>query len=145
MNKKANFNILNGLLIGFIGFVLVAVLTIMIVSNMQSTNLICTDPTIPVRSVNNVCQACPTVAGTQFLYFNTTNNFCCNQSVSHCFGQNASAVVEYSGAAYNATKQLKDASILPPQFASIIIIMLLIVGVLSLLAIVGYNTYQKMK
>lgn len=48
----------------------------------------------------------------------------------------------------NATKAMNymaDAAILPPQFASLIVIVVIIVGLLGMLAMIGLGVYNRMK
>lgn len=147
--KKAEFNMLNSMLISFIGFILVSIMVIIVIANINTTTLICPTDSggAPTRvSSTGTCQACPS----SLWIFNTTGNICCNASTGLGAGctaaGNQTAIVDYWGSSsYNASKNLMSAAILPPQFASIIVIVVVIVGILSLLALIGYNVYQKMQ
>lgn len=144
-NKKGEFSLITSLLIGFIGFVLVTLMVIFILAQMKSTTLVCgNDPNgLPTSFQNGACLTCPSTAWV----FNTTGTACCNATggTANCLGANTTASVGYSGASYNATQNLMQAAILPPQFASLIVIVCIVVGILSLLALIGFNAYQRMK
>lgn len=144
MKKKAQFNLINQGLIAFVGFILVVILTILMISIFKQTSIACSDPTgVPVRYSNNDCRACPSTAW----IFNTTSEYCCNATggTTHCLGANQTPTLLYSGNASVGLRLLQNAAILPPQFASVIIIVIITIGVLAMLAIIGYNAYQKMK
>ena len=44
-----------------------------------------------------------------------------------------------------AMKYMSDAALLPPQFASLIVIVVIIVGILGMLTLIGYGVYSRMK
>lgn len=92
MNKKGAFQMIANGMIAFIGFVLISVLTILLVSITKSTSIVSSDA-------------------------------------------NATTAMNY----------MSNAAILPPQFASLIVIVVIIVGILGMLTLIGYGAYQRMK
>ena len=134
-NKRGNaFNIINAGMISFIGFMLIVLLTIVMVTSIKQTNAVC-----PTTYAGGQCLTCQ---NTSYGYYNTSN--CC-WSGATCTGGNLTATVAYSGAAYNATLLMGQAAQLPGQFAQIIVIVMIIVGILAMLSMIGYNVYNKMK
>lgn len=92
MGKKGAFSMIANGMIAFIGFVLITVLTILLISITKSTTIVANDA-------------------------------------------NATLAMRY----------MSDAALLPPQFASLIVIVVIIVGILGMLALIGYGVYSKMK
>lgn len=119
-------------------------MTIVTISITQKTSIVCGGSSNTNESLtyyNGACYSCIGNLTWPTTHFNSSDGYCHNDTTNTA----GTLAIEYTGSAYNASKDLKSASILPTQFASIIIIVILIVGVLSLLALIGYNTYQKMK
>lgn len=147
-HKKASFDSINNLMIAFLGFFLICTLAIFFVSTIKhQPTLVCSDPDRATDYRNDSCYMCATpVNGTVKTWvFNTTGLACCNNSVNSCFGINTSAAKEYNGSAWEGIKYMSDASMLPPQFASIIVIVVIIVGILAILATIGYVGYKRLK
>lgn len=144
-HKKAAFESINNMMIGFVGFVLIVVLCIVMISIFKSTTLVCANDITNRTSTyyNGACYSCAW-NGTSATAFNSTDSACHNTTATRDT-QGAGALTEYSGAAYNATKYLNNAALLPPQFASLIVIVVIIIGILGLLSVIGYNAYKKMK
>lgn len=101
-SKKAAFDVINSGMIAFVGFVLITLLAIVLVSQIRGSSIVQGDS----FNVSNT--------GT---YTNT----------------------------YNATTDMQNAAALPPQFAQIVVITLIIVGILGMLAGLAYVGYQKFK
>jgi hypothetical protein len=143
-NKKGDFNQINQYLLGFIGFVVIILMAIFVISSIKTTSLVCgSDPDGRITRIasDQSCESCPM----GYNYFNSSKDQTCCLTGSACMGAaNQSAVVGYNGSAYKATGYLQSASLLPPQFASLIIITVIIAGILSLLALLGYGVYKKM-
>lgn len=92
VNKKGAFQMIANGMVAFIGFVLISVLVILLISITKNTSIVSGDA--------------------------------------------------------NATKAMRymtDAAMLPPQFASLIVIVVIIVGLLGMLALIGYGVYTKMQ
>jgi len=139
-NKRGNaaFNLINAGMISFLGFMLIVLLTIIMISTMKSTSMVCGTG---ATSFNGNCVMC---LNSSFAVTNSSH--CCRtDSLGSCQGTNYSAVKVYDGAAYNATIALGSAAQLPGQFAQIIVIVVIIVGILTMLSMIGYNVYNKMK
>jgi hypothetical protein len=92
IGKKGAFQMITAGMIAFIGFVLVTVLTVLLVSIVKQTSIVTSDA-------------------------------------------NATKAMAY----------MADAALLPPQFASLIVIVVIIVGILGMLALLGYGVYSKMQ
>lgn len=90
--KKGAFQMIANGMIAFIGFVLITVLTILLISITKNTSIVSSDA-------------------------------------------NATKAMGY----------MADAALLPPQFASLIVIVVIIVGILGMLTLIGYGAYQRMK
>jgi hypothetical protein len=134
-NKKGTaFELINAGMISFIGFMLIVLLAVLLVSTVKTTSMVC-----PTRTVNGVCLSC---ASTSSYILN--NSDCCVTDAT-CTGGNLSVVTVYSGGAYNATLKLGQAAQLPAQFAQIIVIVVIITGILAMLGAIGYTVYNKMK
>lgn len=131
LNKKGNFDFINAGMLTFITFVLIVVLTIVLVSTLKGTTLVC-----DTNYFNGECFDCNDPGAT---IFNGSNGLCTNGT-----GGNLNPTVGGT-AAYNGTNLLADAAALPPQFAQIIVIVVIIVGILALLAFVGFGTYERLK
>lgn len=139
--KGLAFEAINKGMIAFLGFVLITVLVILLVSQAKQTSIVCGSDTVPVRFSSGFCQACPS---NDWQFHNTT--VCCNSTTTPaCDGANQTAIVEFTGAAYNATADLSEASLLPPQFAQIIVIVVIIVAIIGMLSYIGYGAYQRMR
>ncbi len=141
LNKKGAFEAINAGMISFIGFVLISLLVILLISTTKSITIVCPSSQ---TTVNGTCLGCDS----GFTY-NGTGNVCCNATSTNCedggANDNQSAFNEYTGSAYNATKDLQGAAALPPQFSQIIVITLIIVGIIVMLGALGLATYRKMK
>lgn len=139
INKKGQaFETINVGLIGFITFVLVVLLAVLLVSTVKQTSIICTGN---YDSSSGSCRVCTFSNQT---YVNST--VCCfTPGLADCAGTNNTATIEISDAAYNATKDLQEAAGLPPQFAQIVVIILIITGILSMLAFIGYGAYERLR
>lgn len=90
-SKKGAFQMIANGMIAFIGFVLITVLTILLISITKGTSIVKGDA-------------------------------------------NATLAMQY----------MSDAALLPPQFASLIVIVVIIVGILGMLALIGYGVYSHM-
>lgn len=136
MNKKGSFDNINAGMIAFIGFMMVVLLSVILVGTVKETDIVCGG-----SLVGNVCYDC--VDG--FTFNNITA--CCADAggTAHCENANASAPVEYTGAAYNATKTLQTSAMLPSQFSQIVVIVIIVAGILVVLATIGYHSIKKMK
>lgn len=55
------------------------------------------------------------------------------------------SVVSSNANATAAMNNMEEASLLPPQFAQIIVIVVIIVGILGMLAFVGMGAYRRMR
>jgi len=133
MKKKGAFETINAGMLSFIMFVMIVVLTILLISNLKSTNLVCDS-----NYNDGVCYDCNNAS---YTIFNTSDNYCYNTS-----GGVGSISSTIGGtAAYNGTIDLQEAANLPPQFAQIIVIIVIIVGILGMLSFIGYGAYEKMK
>ena len=132
INKKGQFQIITGGLIAFITFVLIVATTIILISQTKSMSLVCPD-----SYYSGSCYKCTTA----FPNFNgnTTATTCKNSSFHEVTAPVANSEV------MNATLKLQTAAGLPADFAQIIMLVLLIVGILSVLAIVGFSAYNKMQ
>lgn len=149
LNKKGAFNVINAGMIGFLVFVLIVILLILLISVTKSTTMVCpSDQTYD----DGVCLACPTANftdGGNWTY-NSSSNLCCNQSnksansVVDVYCNETIAYDEYTGSAYNGTKEMQLAANLPPQFAQVIVITLVVVGIIGMLSMIGYGVYKKM-
>lgn len=151
MKKKANIgmNTITAGLIAFISFVLVAILGLLLLSSIKSTNLGCSDPTgaQSVRYKDGMCQACPYAVGVTSYVFNTTADYCCNATggTGNCLGTNATGVLAFKSNMTSTVTYLTDAAVLPPQFASLLMIVIVMVGILALLTVIGITAYRKMQ
>ena len=137
VNKKAQaFETINKGMVAFVAFVLIVLLTVLLVSTTKTTSIVCPGT---IRTGN--CLSCSTGFG-----INTTGEVCCNSTggTDHCTGANQTPAI-FGNDAYNATEDLQEAAGLPPQFAQIIVIVIIIVGILSMLAILGYGVYNRMR
>jgi len=137
LNKKGlAFDTINKGMISFIAFILVVLLVVLLVNVTKRTDIIC-----PTSFDGDSCHECPTGFG-----YNGTG-FCCNSTGGggNCLGVNQTQSLPYSGAGYNATVDMQSAAALPPQFAQIIVIVVIIVGILVMLTAIGYGAYQKIK
>lgn len=141
-NKKAQLQLITTGMMGFIGFVLIAVLTVLMVEIIGSTNTVCGGGVNETQTYyNGVCYSCPYNSTTPMPY-NTSSGYCTNSS-NGAIKENTAKV--FGSGANNATQNLKTAAMLPPQFASLIVIVVIIIGILGLLAFAGFQAYQKMK
>lgn len=142
LNKKAAFETINKGMIGFISFVLVVILVILLVAVMKEMTIVCKSPGFTVSG--GACKTC-----LQNYTYNASAALCCNSSSSgvpyNCSSGNTRGVKEYSGAAYNATKDLGLAAGLPPQFAQIIVIIVIITGIIGMLGFIAYGAYKKLQ
>lgn len=138
LNKKGAFETINLGMVSFLTFVMVVVLSILLVSQVKQTSIVCPDT---LRG--GECLSCPSG-----FVINTTNQACCNTTdgagAASCVGVNLTGAI-IGNNAYNSTELLQEAADLPPQFAQIIVIVIIIVGILGMLAFIGYGAYQKMK
>jgi len=135
-NKRGNaFNLINAGMISFLGFMLIVLLTILLVSTVKTTSIVCASP---ARMISGSCVNCYGITT-----WNTTTSCCLAGST--CTGVNFTNPAPYDGDAYNATILLGQAAQLPSQFAQIIVIVVIIVGILAMLGAIGYNVYNKMK
>lgn len=133
LNKKGAFETINAGMLTFISFVLVSILVIVLLSTVENTSLIC-DGTY----FEGQCLRCN---GTKHTVVNTSDYLCYNSTTD-----TKSATVLLDGTdAYNGTQDLQLAAELPPQFAQIIVITLVIVGILGMLAVLGFGAYQRMR
>lgn len=140
MNKKGAFGMdtINRGIVSFIGFILIVLLSILLVVTTQETNMVCED-----AFFDGICYSCPAN-----YTINTTSMLCCNStagSATNCAGGNTTNYIEADEAAYNASKDLEGAALLAPQFGEIIVIVIVIVGIVALLAAVGYGIYSRIK
>lgn len=141
LNKKGQaFERINKGLVTFLVFILISLLAVLLIGQMKQSNIVCSSNTVPTRFANGICQACPPGS---WDFHNTS--VCCNTTITDCNGTNQTPIVEFGGAAWNATKDMGEAALLPPQFSQIIIIVILIVGILSIIGMIGYRVYSKMK
>jgi len=134
LNKKGTFEIINAGMLSFIGFVLIVVLAIFLISTLKGTRIVC--------DANYDDGSCFDCLNTTYPNFNSTDNLCYNATT----GTFLTIVATPGGTdAWNGTVELQAAANLPPQFAQIIVIVVIIVGILGMLAFVGYSAYQRMK
>jgi hypothetical protein len=131
-NKKGiAFNTINAGMISFVAFTMIVLLTVLLVSVTKQTSIVCEG------SYNDgVCNDCP--AG--FSINGTTN--CINSTAGDL---NTTAIIPFTGAAWNASLELQEAAGLPPQFASIIVIVIIIVGILAMLAFIGFGAVSRLR
>lgn len=135
IDKKGTFDIINAGMLSFITFVLVALLAVVLISTTQETNIVCKG-----TWSEGACYECRT----GFDFVNTTA--CCNSTAATCVGTaNKSDPYSYTGSAYNASLDMMNAGLIAPQFSQIIVIVIIVVGILSALAVLGYGVYQRMK
>lgn len=154
-SKKANFSILSAGMLTFISFVLITVMVIAVISIMKQTTMVCAPNYLRDNATdsanasdtatwyNNDCWQCKH-NGTKSMSLLTNGTFTCVNAVNTTASTNELPLTT-SGYAWNATKNSMDAAILPTQFASVIVVVLVVVGILALLATVGYTAYRKMK
>jgi len=137
--KGFAFDLINKGMIAFIGFVLIALLVILLVSTLKQTSIVC--DTGHYDTATGTCLDC----NEGDAYVNLTS--CCNATTGtpECSGTNRTDTYEYGSSAYNGTKQFQEAADLPPQFGEIIVIVLVIVGILGMLSMLGYGIYKRMK
>lgn len=130
-NKKGQaFETINAGMISFIGFAMLTLLVILLVSTVKQTDIVCSG-----TITSGVCFQC----NATYTGYNSTYLTCHNAT-----GENISATVDISSA-YNGTVAMQEAADLPPQFAQIVVIVLIIVGILGMLGAIGYGAYQKIK
>lgn len=132
LRKKAAFETINAGMLAFLTFVLVVLLTILLISTVKETDLVC-----DAHYSDGACYDC---TNENFTRFNSSDNYCYNSS-----GTNRLAATGAGTRAYNGTLDLQEAANLPPQFAQIIVIALVIVGILGMLGVIGYGAYQRIK
>lgn len=137
LNKKGAFETINAGMLTFLSFVLISVLVILTLSVVNQTKLVCED-----NYNNGACFACNNVSYTRF---NASDNRCYNTSASGAADPDYISSEESGTAAYNGTKDMREAALLPPQFAQIIVITLIIVGIIGMLAALGFGVYQRMR
>jgi len=131
-NKKGiAFNTINAGLASFIAFAMIVLLAVLLVSVTKQTSIVC-GGTIQ----DGLCNTCPAGFG-----INGTTN-CINSTAGD---ENVTAIIPYSGAAWNASLDLQEAAGLPPQFASIIVIVIVIVGILAMVAFIGFGAISKLR
>lgn len=135
MGKKGVFDLINAGMIAFITFTMVILLAVLLVSTTKTSSLVCSGV-----NVNGACYLCDDngLRTVNVSTYNASSGFCTNATSA------AVPVHEDPSAQYNATRDLQAASLLPPQFAQIIIIVIIVVGILGLLSVVGYGVYKRM-
>lgn len=146
MNKKANINTINLGLVGFIGLIMMILMVFFILSTLKTTPLICggESTNASLTLYQGVCYRCAANATTGNLsLFNSSDTACHDANSQTLYG--TTLLTEYNGTGYTATKDLQNAGLISAQMTSVIIIVLIVIGILSLLALIGYNVYQKMK
>ena len=136
MKKKGQFDVINAGLMAFLTFAVIVILVVVLISVTKKTQLVCED-----TADNGGCFKCRDDGASNFTY-NASDNFCHNTSLN---GLTSNRVQREAGgtAAYNSTLRLADAAGLPSQFAEILIIVVIFIGVLAVLAFAGYAIYNK--
>lgn len=134
-HKKANtFTLLTVSIMGIAAFVFVLLFVILMLSTVKSTPAVCSTGLYR----NGVCYSCPSGFTVNASYAN-----CCNSTL--CADPNNTAITEFGGDAYNATKTTTTAVLLVPQFLQIIIIAIVFLALLALIAFGGMYGYNKLK
>jgi cell division protein FtsX len=136
LNKKAQFQFINEGMIAFIGFVLICILIVVFISTYKQSSVACQDG--QYDSTMDNCVACRSG-----FTWNASKDVCCNYSTTGCEGANSTTTTFPSSAA-NATPYFIQASLIAPQFASIIVIAMVVVGILAVLGWMGYHMHKKM-
>lgn len=146
-NKKANFAEINKGMIGFMGFVLIIVLVIMVLSVTEKTSMVCQkdtkDDNRTAGYAEGKCWLCSQNITSQYSLYSLDSGYVTCRNGSTTSQNNTLFLKEASNAAYNSTKYMKDASLIPPQFASLIIIVIVFVGIIILVAGFGYAIYKR--
>jgi len=135
-SKKAQFQAITQGMIAFIAFVLVVATALILITQTKQMGVVCGG-----TYLGQNCLTCNDTA----VYSVTNATHCCKLDTLRCEAENTSTPEEYGGAAYNVTKKLQTAAGLPAEFSQIIMLVLIIIGVLSILAVIGYTAYQKMR
>lgn len=147
LRKKAAFDMINQGMLAFLTFVLVVLLTVLLISQVKTGTLSCTSSNSSVAMLNGTCYECEknVSSGVEFLINTSAAYFPTDACVeTDNFGNNRTAT-EFGGAVYNATKDMQEASLLPPQFAQILVIALIITAIIGMLAFGGAVAYQRMR
>lgn len=147
-NKKASFQEMNSGLISFAAFVLIIVLIILVISVTEKTSMVCQpdneDDNRTAGFAAGKCWLCSQNMTYYYSVYSTAKGYVTCMNGSTTSGNNTILLYEASNAAYNSTKYMKDASMLPPQFSSLIMIIIVFVGVILLVGGLGYMAYERM-
>lgn len=132
-NKKGQFDVINTGTIGLVVFALVVVLILSLISVVRDMDLVC-----PYTISGDRCLYCETN-----YTVNVTDDICYNITEGAANGGEGKTVFEQNIGAYNATQEMNKAGTIPGQFAEILMVIVVMVGIMSVLVMIGYNVWKR--